>query len=276
MTKLIRDRNLNGTDDLSELKGSIQAIGLSNPVQVEQIGDGVYELVQGVRRLTAWRELWNETGDEEAWARIPATIIASGESLERLYRRMVDENLVRKDISFGEMAMLAKEYASDPDTGSGDVDAAVLELFRSAGKQKRSYIRAFAQLLDVIGPHIQFPQEIPRQLGLDLRKAIDARPALAERLAKDLGALPSPRNAEDERAILVEIVRLGVVTGSETQRARKPRPARTTFRLERPGGAAKVTASHGRLEVRLDTDFSAKDRRRMEDALAMFLQQLDE
>ena len=42
--------------ELEELKDSIRNIGLSNPIRVEQSG-GRYELVQGMRRLTAFREL---------------------------------------------------------------------------------------------------------------------------------------------------------------------------------------------------------------------------
>lgn len=274
--KLIRDRNFDGTDELSELKDSLKAIGLSNPIQVEQVGEGHYELVQGLRRLTAWRELRLETGDDERWGAIPATVLSPGETLETLYRRMVDENLVRKDVSFGEMAMLAREYAADPETPAVDIEAAISDLYGSAGKQKRSYIKSFVQLLELIGDHVRYPQGLRRQLGLDLRKVFTTNPNLIDDLAARLGDLPEPRQPEDERAILLEFGNLTVKSTPVGPKPGKPRPARTTFRLERPGGAAKVTASHGRLEVRLETDFSAKDRRRLEEALEAFLAQLDE
>ncbi|MGY9048940.1 hypothetical protein P775_03990 [Puniceibacterium antarcticum] len=277
-TKLLRDRAQDGQDDLSELKDSIRAIGLSNPIQVEQVGDGEYELIQGFRRLSAWRALLAETGDSEKWGRVPASILARGETLESLYRRMVDENLVRKDISFAEMAMLARDYAADPATVINDVDTAVLELYRSANKQKRSYVRAFAQMLEEIGSGLTQPQAIPRALGLDLRKRLQEMPGLAAKVLRDLAALPTPRTAEAELGVLS---RHATATAPETPRPsarspQQPRPARTTFRIERAGGAARVTASHGRLELRLDTDFSAKDRRRLEEALTAFLDQLDE
>lgn len=38
---------------------------------------------------------------------IPAGIVAMGDVLEQLYRPMVDEDMVRKDISFAEMASWA-------------------------------------------------------------------------------------------------------------------------------------------------------------------------
>ena len=48
-----------GAFDIDELKQSIRDVGLSNPIRVEQVGDR-YELIQGYRRLTAWRELRDE------------------------------------------------------------------------------------------------------------------------------------------------------------------------------------------------------------------------
>ncbi|MFK7752394.1 MAG: ParB N-terminal domain-containing protein, partial [Sedimentitalea sp.] len=69
-TKLTRDRLAERDDQIDELKASIQALGLSNPIRVEQAGDG-YELIQGYRRLTAYRELLADTKDP-IYATIPA------------------------------------------------------------------------------------------------------------------------------------------------------------------------------------------------------------
>lgn len=171
--KLVRDRASGRDLELDELKTSIREIGLSNPIRVEPRADGRYELVQGLRRLTAYRELHAETGDAR-YARIPAGLMTDGRGLDDLYRRMVDENLVRKDISFAEMAELARSYAADPRTACDDVDKAVSILFQSAGYQKRSYIRAFAGLLDRLGEALVFPQDIPRNLGLELKRQIDS------------------------------------------------------------------------------------------------------
>ena len=276
-TKLIRDRAQDGRDDLGELKDSILAIGLSNPIQIEQVGEGRFELIQGYRRLSAWRALLEETGDVETWGRVPATILARGESLESLYRRMVDENLVRKDISFAEMAMLARDYAADPNTGIDDVDSAVLELYRSANKQKRSYVRAFAQMLEDIGGGLLYPQFIPRALGLDLRKRLQEAPGLSASILRDLDALGPTRDSDAELGVLARHAGAGGTSPQrdEMRAPQQPRPARTTFRIARKNGDARVTASNGRLEVKMDTDFSAKDRRRLEEALAAFLDQLD-
>ncbi len=275
VSKLIRDRLSEG-DDLTELKESIRAIGLSNPIQLEETDDGYFELVQGFRRLSAWREMKDETGDTEKWGHIPATIIAKGEALERLYRRMVDENLVRRDISFGEMAVLARDYAHDPETEAKDVDEAVSVLYESANKQKRSYVRAFAKLLDYLQGAVLYPQIIPRALGLELRKLIEEGLVLPETVIARIKAVPAPRSPEDELAVLQSFVSAAKPAAPKPAKEQKPRVAKTTFRLERSRGAAKVTASQGRLEVLLDCDFSAKDRHALEQALAEFLTKLEE
>ncbi|HRO14680.1 MAG TPA: replication protein, partial [Paracoccus sp. (in: a-proteobacteria)] len=51
--------------------------------------------------------------------------------------------------------------------------------------------------------------------------------------------------------------------------------ARTTFHLNRPQGTAKCTAANGRLEIRLARDFTAVDRRRLENAIVALLDQLE-
>lgn len=63
---------------------------------------------------------------------------------------MVDENMVRKDISFAEMAQLALHYAMDPLTEEHDPEKCGVILFKSAGYQKRSYIRNFIPLVEAL------------------------------------------------------------------------------------------------------------------------------
>lgn len=277
--KLVRDRASGRDLELDELKTSIREIGLSNPIRVEPRADGRYELVQGLRRLTAYRELHAETGDAR-YARIPAGLMTDGRGLDDLYRRMVDENLVRKDISFAEMAELARSYAADPRTACDDVDKAVSILFQSAGYQKRSYIRAFAGLLDRLGEALVFPQDIPRNLGLELKRQINLEPGVVAGIRKDLEDWDN-RSVQDELEVLRRWA--GVGQGEETfptgkvptPPARGPaRKAKVTFDVPRTEGLAKCTAANGRLEVRLPIDFSTVDRRRLEDAVRRMLDQL--
>ena len=275
--KLVRDR-AGATDmELEELKDSIRSIGLSNPIRVEVHNDGRYELVQGMRRLSAFRELLAETGSDE-FKTIPAGLVAHGESLESLYRRMVDENLVRKDISFGEMAELARSYAADPLTDCFDADKAVAILYKSAGYQKRSYIRAFVALLDEIGDELEHAYAIPRSLGLSLRKRMEEVPGIAAKINAELSQWHD-RPTNDELDVLRKYA--GGAGGTETfpagkvSRPQAPRKAKTTFQIERPEGAAKCTASNGRLELRLPRDFSAVDRRKLEGAVRKLLDELE-
>lgn len=273
--KLARDRAHTPDMELEELKDSIRSIGLSNPIRVEQHA-GRYELVQGMRRLSAYRELQQEVGDD--FAKIPAGLVAQGETLEALYRRMVDENLVRKDISFGEMAELTRGYAADPETDCNEADKAVAILFKSAGYQKRSYIRAFVALLDEIGDVLEHPYAISRSLGLALRKRMGEVPGIAAKIKTELSQWHD-RPIEDELNVLRKYA--GGTVGADTFPAGKggktnaPRKAKTTFQITRAEGAAKCTASNGRLELRLDKDFSAVDRRKLEAAVRTLLNDLD-
>ena len=143
--------------DLSEQKVSIQAIGLSHPFQVEPDAAGGFELIQGLRRLSAYRELQAETGNH-AFARIPARLIPSGETMDRMYRRMVDENLIRKNVSFAEMANLARACGDDHVGGCANLDEAVNRPFASAGAQKRCDILRFSPVLRLL----EIPSNTPK------------------------------------------------------------------------------------------------------------------
>jgi ParB family chromosome partitioning protein len=269
--KLIRDRREGRDPELEELKDSIKAVGLSNPIHVEEV-EGGFELIQGFRRLAAYRELLEETGDE-TYARIPATLQAKGAQLEHLYRRMVDENLVRRDISFAEMARLAMSYAKRTNETIGGGNDAIDVLFASAGRQKRAYIRNFAHLLSVLDADLMYPEVIPRAMGLALLKLLDADPKLAAQIRAVLASRPD-RDAAGELAVL----RAAVNGATKRPKADKPAPAKTssktTIKLNRPEGVAKCTAAAGRFEVLLDHDFGAVDPRRLEVAARAFLDAL--
>jgi ParB family chromosome partitioning protein len=267
--KLSRDRSAQRDPDLDELKASIRDIGLSNPIQVEVIGD-TYELVQGFRRLAAFRELYAETGDEK-YARIPAGLMAAGETLEGLYRRMVDENLVRRDISFAEMAELARAYAADPKTECATVEEAVAMLYASAGRQKRSYIRRFATVLDGVGSALMFPEAIPRALGLELEKLISKEDGAASRIKARLAAA-MPTSAEAELDVLRAVL---AAKPAPTSKSATPAKVKTTFRMAVPAGTVRCAVQNGRLEIRSEQDFSAIDQRKLEAALESFFKELE-
>ena len=275
--KLIRDRTPGDDFELAELVASIRDIGLSNPIRVEPAGQGRYELIQGYRRLSAYKKLLEETGDAETWGLIPAGIGVKGDDLDRLYRQMVDENLIRKDISFAEMAQLALHYAMDPLTEENDPEKAVAILFKSAGYQKRSYIRNFIRLVEALGENLLYAPEIPRSLGLALVQRLDDVPGTAAAIRADLKGWDT-RSITDELAVLRRYVGQGGGTPAPRNEADETVPAakaKTTFQIARPQGTAKCTASNGRLEIRLARDFSTLDRRKLELAVASMLDQLE-
>ncbi len=261
-TKLTRDRSANVDPELAELKASIQAVGLSNPIRVEKTAEG-YELIQGFRRLTAFRELAEETGDPR-YTRIPAAMVPRGEPLVDLYRKMVDENLVRKDLSFGEMAQLAIAYANDAQIDSGE---AVSVLYASALKQKRSYIRQFSKVLGELQGRVLFAESWPRAVGLGLCKALEADPQKAVAMIAALDKAPD-RDAAQELGILKACV-------SQKRRLEGSKAvSKTTIKLTHREGEVKVTAEDGRIELRLEQDFSAHSKARLQSAVEAFLDRL--
>lgn len=269
--KLTRDRAEGRDAEIDELKRSIKDIGLSNPIRVEAVGDS-YELIQGYRRFTAYQELFDETG-EERFARIPAGINAKGEDLLRLYRRMVDENLVRRGVTFGEMAQLAVQYRNQ-DPNMKNYDQAVEVLYSSTGRQKRAYIKHFVRLIVGADGALRHVPAVSRALGLAVVKRLDDD-------ANGVGLLRRTLRQRDDRSEEEELQVLTDFATGKGKMARKVnkapivRQAKTTFRLNRPEGDAKCTVADGRIELRLERDFSGVERAKLEAAVAAFLEALE-
>lgn len=271
-TMLVRDRLLHVEDpELDDLVTSIRDIGLSNPIRVVARPGGGYELVQGYRRLTAYKRLHTDDG-QGGWGRIPALVLTDAPDMSGLYRRMVDENVVRKDLSFAEMAHAAQVYAADPGTEANDLTAAVANLFQSAPYSKRSYIRSFAFLLDRIGPALKYPTEIPRALGVALARVLKEEPEVATRIKAELGP-DDMRTISEELDVLRRYADLDSFDAVDESKPTKPKSKRaggtkTTFHIRSAAGQVKCTAAQGRLEIRVDRDFSSIERRRLEQAIA--------
>ena len=276
---LVRDRKQTDDVELQDLIASLRDVGLSNPIRVEERDDGKYELVQGYRRLSAYRVLLAEDGD--AWAEIPAGLLPRGEGQAMLYRRMVDENLVRKDISFAEMALTAQAYAADPMTKPMDVESAVAEVFKSANYQRRSYIRAFARMLDIIGPLLNYPEEISRNLGLAVIKQIESDPGVVQAL-KDRFKGWDNRSIADELGVLRAVAAADPLdetpptkpakTADKTGASRRPR---TTFEVGKGRNRVRCVAGVGQLVLKLDRDMTAVERVKLEAGIARLLEALD-
>ena len=276
VSKLVRDRSQRLNPEVEDLMASLRAVGLSNPIRVERLPDGGYELVEGWRRLTAFRALLEQTG-EDRWARIPASFVPPGETVESLYRRMVDENLVRKDISWAEMARLARAYAEDGVGGCDDLDQAVNHLFASANPQKRSYIRRFAALLGRLEKYLEHPEAIPRALGLSLANRLEQDPAVITKIVAALRDAPR-RSAEEEVAILRSFDQgtpPPISPRGNPARGRPAKRAKTVLRLPLLAGDVKCTAAPGKVELQTDRDFTTIDRARLESAIEAFFRELE-
>ncbi|MEM1150377.1 MAG: ParB N-terminal domain-containing protein [Pseudomonadota bacterium] len=276
---LVRDRVLKEDVELEDLITSIKEVGLSNPIRVVTRPGGGYELVQGYRRLSAYRRL-AEDQPGGPWGTVPALILPGKTDIAGLYRRMVDENVIRKDLSFAEMARAAQAYAADPATEADTLKKAVGILYKSAAYSKRSYIRSFAYMLDRIGPHLAYPTEIPRKLGVDLARALEDEPAIATLIKEELEDWGDMRTIRDELDVLARYARedarpqevhLRPARRTSMSPARK---ATTTFHITSRAGQIRCTASDGQLVIRVGRDFSTIDRRRLEEAVASLVDRL--
>jgi ParB family transcriptional regulator, chromosome partitioning protein len=291
--KLTRDRSKAFDEEIGSLIASIRDVGLSNPIRVEVADDGRYELVQGYRRLMAYRTLLKDTGDVERFGKIPATIMLQGEGLDQLYRQMIDENMVRKDISFAEMAQLAVNYASDPGTFETNPDKVVSDLYGSASYAKRAHIRRFIVLIEALGESLKFAHEIPRNLGLALAERLNLEPILARPIRAELTELGDNRSILDELDVLRRYTRDVDIDPSprdpsEVELPRVPYPVKgrsfaapviaegtkISFQLRGPQGPAQFTVTNNRIELRQSRDFALIDRARLERALQALLDHL--
>ncbi|MCD2261049.1 hypothetical protein, partial [Psychroserpens luteolus] len=55
-----------------------------------------------------------------------------------------------------------------------------------------------------------------------------------------------------------------------------PSVSKTTLRLKRPEGEARIIAQDGRVEIRLPRDFSSIDRERLQRGIETFLESLED
>jgi ParB family chromosome partitioning protein len=231
---LTRDRSGLDAAALAELRLSIAASGLRMPIEVwplseTQTASGPrtrYGLLSGFRRLHAFRELHDLTG-QDRYATIPAILRAPGTMAERL-TSMVEENEIRTPLSpweRGRIAMLAHQQGIF-DT----IEQAVAKLYPAADRKKRTRLRALAHLAEELDGHLTTPETLNQRQCLRLAAALDAgfgeviRTALEESRADD---------PQTQWQLLLPILTEAETPPPETP---KPRPGcpRRTYR-PRPG-----------------------------------------
>jgi hypothetical protein len=198
---LVRDRMQADETDLRALMDSIRARGQQTPIEVVALEHGRYGLISGWRRLCALRRLLAETGDEK-FAGIQA-ILRQPETAADAYIAMVEENEIRVGLSYYERARVA---AKAVEQGVFDTEKrALLHLFSTASRAKRSKIRSFLTLYHAADAHLRFASAIPERLGLTLVKALEADPARAGQLQAALRR-ETAVDADAELAVLESVL----------------------------------------------------------------------
>ena len=244
------------SDEMEELKTSIRERGQKEPIEVFSV-DGVYQLKKGWRRLTALRQLFDETGDDR-FAEAVARVAEDGGSRIDLYIDMVEENVIREDLSFAEMAQVAIIAAQEGDHEASEL---VNRIYASLHKMKRSYIRSFVFLLEELGDALVFPKAVSRNLGVDVARRLQSAPETLPGLLSDLGAV---RSAEEQGNVLRRFLDAPVNPAAE-------KPVREkSVKYEFHVGKAKVTARKGECRILSDVDFSSVNRARLQRAIEAF------
>lgn len=179
------------------LKASLKARGQQTPVELTDLGEGEsprYGLISGLRRITALRELLDETGNDR-FAMVLALIRPPQATPDKLIA-MIEENEIRSGISFYERGRIAAIAA-----GQGifeDVDTAVDALFLRSDRNRRYKIRSFATVFEALDDALMFPEAIGERLGLEMARLI--REGGADVLT---GALENQPNRESATEIAV-------------------------------------------------------------------------
>lgn len=267
---LPRDRlNLDAvarSDEMDELKASILVHGQKEPIEVYRDVAGSLQLKKGWRRLTALTALLEETGDERF-----STVLARvdlDENVDRLrhYVDMVEENILREDLTFAEMAHVAIEAAADRGIEGSAAEDLVTPLYSSLHKTKRSYVRAFVTLMQLLGDDLRFPKAVSRDLGVKLVRELKAGTI-------DVGLLKSDLRACLDVEAQMTVLQSAMFRNVESAPSKR---SDTRQKYEFHVGTAKVTARKGEFRIKDSTDFTDIPRERLEKAVAAFRRALSE
>ncbi len=198
---LTRDRLPAEDEEMAALRESLRAHGQRSPVEVTPLAGALpYGLISGWRRLAALKALHAETG-EPRFATIQA-LVRRPETAGAAYVAMVEENEIRVGLSHYERARVA---ALATRRGIFPTEkAALLALFATASRPKRSRIRAFLEIFHALDGALRFPAHLPERLGLKLVDRL--REGEAERLAAAL-AEADPQDPAAEAALLERLTR---------------------------------------------------------------------
>lgn len=251
--------------EMEELKASIKERGQKEPVELYRDAAGQLQLKKGWRRFTALSQLFAETGDA-AFATVIARIDVGQDDRLTRYIDMVEENVVREDLSFAEMAQVAILAAQDAETDELDPDAMVPRLYASLHKVKRSYIRSFVFLLSALEGDLKWPKAVSRNLGVDVARALKSVPDAAA-LRAQLRACDDP---DAQNAVLAKFLEAKPKSAVATP------PAEPKEKREFHVGDMKVTARKGECRIVADDDFAGLPKAQLEYAVQAFRRALRE
>ncbi len=188
-----------------------------------------------------------------AFATIQA-LVRRPETARDAYVTMVEENEIRLGLSQYERARVA---ALATERGVFETEKeALLALFATASRPKRSRIRAFLEIYHALDGTLRFPAALPERLGLALVERL--RAGDAARIAAAL-AEAAPDTAEAEQALLARLV----------QPPKAPRPAAPRREIA-PGVTLEQTLKGRTLTLKLtgiDADRAARVEAALEAAL---------
>ena len=233
---LIRDRAALDPEELRVLAKSIFSHGQRTPIELTELPAGSaqpFGLISGWRRVCALEMLHRQTGDAR-FANVLAIIRRPKDSADA-YVSMVEENEVRLGLSYYERARIA---AKATELGVFETEKrALLTLFDSASRAKRSRIRQFLYIYHALDGKLAYPDAIGERLGLSVAMALKERPE-AEADLQDLITAVEGQSAEAEADALTRFV------AEEAQRNAPTQPSR-----QRKGPVADETIGDLRLRL---------------------------
>lgn len=232
---LVRDRIAptgDADEDMAALMASLRDRGQQAPIEVVALAEGGYGLISGWRRCTALLALHAQgVGDGTVLA-----IERRPDDASDAYLAMVEENEIRLGLSYFERARIALKAVEQ---GVFETEKqALLNLFRTASRAKRSKIRSFLAVVRALDGVLAFPHAMGERLGLQLSAALERDSGLAQRLRTTL----TQAAAQDAQAELT------VLTDALAAPAVKSAPTSVTRDI-RKGLSVKVHKTGNRLEL---------------------------
>ena len=247
------------SDEMEELKSSIRARGQKEPIELYYGEDGRLQIKKGWRRFTALSQLFAETGDD-AFSKILARVAGDGQRRLIRYIDMVEENVVREDLTFAEMAQVAMTAAADSDVDERDPHALVGTLYGALHKMKKSYIRSFVTLLEAVGEDLPWPKAVPRNLGVEAARAVKGEGADLDDLRR---RLRSAATADAQNEVLKSFA-----AGQGAKPQKNPRAPKQKFEFHL--GETKVTARQGECRIISKMDYAGLPKAQLERAIKAF------